>query len=151
VLGASALYTQPGDPVAPAVTVDLRVVALMTTLTALVMAAIIWEVLRTRRMPQYVIGRDGLTASPVAEGTEGSVRRTMTPLGTIYAAGEEWSARSGDGSTLERGTLVRVVGHEGMTLIVTPATAVQPSVAVAAPLGGRSAIGGSDRFGSERV
>jgi membrane-bound serine protease (ClpP class) len=151
VLGASALYTQPGDPVAPAVTVDVRVVALMTSLTALVMIGIAWAVLRTRRMPQYVIGRDGLSASPVPVGTEGSVRRTMTPLGTLYAAGEEWSARSVDGATLERGTLVRVVGHEGMTLIVTPATAAQPGVAVAAPLGGRSAIGGGDRLGSERA
>jgi membrane-bound serine protease (ClpP class) len=136
VLGASALYTQPGDPVAPSVSVDVRVIAAMTLLTAAVLLGVAWAVLKLRREPQYVIGKDGMSASPVALGTEGTVRRTMTPLGTIYAAGEEWSARSSDGATLERGTLVRVVGHEGMTLIVTPATARQPGVAIATPLGG---------------
>jgi membrane-bound serine protease (ClpP class) len=150
-LGASALYTQPGDPVAPAVTVDVRVVAVMTFLTALVMIGIFWAVFRTRRMPQYVIGRDGLQASPVPVGTEGSVRRTLAPVGTIHAAGEEWSARMADEAIVERGTLVRVVGHEGMTLIVTPATAAEPGAGLAPPLGGRSAIGGGDRFGSERT
>jgi membrane-bound serine protease (ClpP class) len=148
-LGASALYTQPGDPVAPSVTVDLRVIAAMTLLTAAVLAGVAWAVLRTRRMPQYVIGQDGLSDSPVAIGTDGVVRRTMTPAGTIYAAGEEWSARSVDGTTLERGTLVRVVSHEGMTLIVIPAPSAQ--AAAGAPLGGRSGIGGSDRLGSERT
>jgi membrane-bound serine protease (ClpP class) len=131
VLGASALYTQPGDPVAPSVTVDVRVIAVMTLLTALVMAGIAWAVIRTRRMPQYEIGKDGLTSSPVAAGSEGVVRRTLTPVGTIRAAGEDWSARSLDGSTLERGTLVVVVGYEGMTLVVAPSTAAQPGPAVA--------------------
>jgi membrane-bound serine protease (ClpP class) len=149
-LGASALYTQPGDPVAPSVSVDLRVIAVMTLLTAVVLAGIAWAVLRTRRMPQYVIGMDGLRESPVAIGTDGVVRRTLTPVGTIYAAGEEWSARSADGTTLERGTLVRIVGHDGMTLIVTPASSAQPA-AGAPSLGGRSGIGGSDRLGSERT
>jgi membrane-bound serine protease (ClpP class) len=149
-LGASALYTPPGDPVAPAVTVDMRVVAVMTFLTALVMIGIFWAVMRTRRMPQYVIGRDGLSASPVAIGTEASVRRTLAPVGTVYAVGEEWSARTVDATTLERGTLVRVVSHENMTLIVARAAVAQPGAGLAPPLGGRSAIGG-DRFGSERT
>jgi membrane-bound serine protease (ClpP class) len=133
VLGASALYTQPGDPVAPSVTVDVRVIAVMTLLTVLVLAGIAWAVIRTRRMPQYEIGKDGLAASPVAAGSEGVVRRTLTPVGTIHAAGEDWSARSLDGTTLERGTLVVVVGHEGMTLVVAPSTAAQPSSAAATP------------------
>ena len=97
VLGASALYTQPGDPVAPAVTVDVRVLAVMTSLTALVLVGIAAAVLRTRQMPQYVIGRDGLAASPLPVGTEGSVRRTMMPVGTITRLGRSGrlAARTG--------------------------------------------------------
>jgi membrane-bound ClpP family serine protease len=43
------------------------------------------------------------------------------PQGVVYAAGEEWSARSLDGRPIERGTSVRVVGHDGLTLLVEPA------------------------------
>ena len=46
------------------------------------------------------------------------MRRALVPDGTVYAAGEEWTARSADGAALERGTPVRVVGHDGLTLIV---------------------------------
>ena len=150
-LGASALYTQPGDPAAPSVTVDVRVIAVMTALTALVMLGIAWAVLRMRRMPQYEIGRDGLTSSPVAVGTEGVVRRTMTPVGTIHAAGEDWSARSLDGSTIERGTLVVVVSHEGMTLVVAPSTAAQPGAPPSPRRDGPAPIAGTGGIGTERT
>ena len=77
------------------------------------------------------------------------MRRTLAPVGTVYGSGEEWSARSADGTALERGTLVTVVGHEGMTLIVAPAAAAQPGSGPAAPRGGRSAIAGGGGVGSE--
>jgi membrane-bound serine protease (ClpP class) len=53
-------------------------------------------------------------------GTSADVRRSLMPTGTVYAAGEEWTARSSDGSAIERGTPVRVVGQEGLVLIVDP-------------------------------
>jgi membrane-bound serine protease (ClpP class) len=120
VLGASALYTQPGDPTAPAVSVDVRIIALMTALTGFFVVGIVYAAVKSRRMPQYEIGSGGLSQSPVAIGTGASVRRTLAPEGTVYTAGEEWSARTADGATLERGTLVEVVGHDGMTLVVAP-------------------------------
>jgi len=43
----------------------------------------------------------------------------------VYAAGEEWSARSADDRPLERGTPVRVVRQDGLTLIVEPMGDVQ--------------------------
>ena len=46
------------------------------------------------------------------------MRRDLLPDGSVYAAGEEWTARARDGSALARGTPVRVVGHDGLTLIV---------------------------------
>ena len=44
----------------------------------------------------------------------------------LYAAGEEWTARS-DRGPLERGTAVRVTGNDGMVLMVEPMTAVSES------------------------
>jgi membrane-bound serine protease (ClpP class) len=118
VLGASALYTQPGDPVAPAVSVSPEVIGVMTLLTGLVVAAIVIAAWQSRHRPQIAMGASHIDQPLVAIGTEGSVRRTLAPEGSVYAAGEDWSAETTDGSTLERGTPVRVVGHHGLTLIV---------------------------------
>jgi membrane-bound serine protease (ClpP class) len=117
-LGASALYTQPGDPMAPAVQVDWQIIAIMTLLTALFLGGVLYAAWRNRRMPPVNIGAGGLEQPLLASGTRGAVRRGLAPLGTVYASGEEWSARTVDGSALERGTAVRVVGQDGMVLIV---------------------------------
>jgi membrane-bound ClpP family serine protease len=55
----------------------------------------------------------------VPPGTRGEVRVSLNPIGSVYAAGEEWTARTA-GPPLERGTPVTVVGQEGLTLIVEP-------------------------------
>jgi membrane-bound serine protease (ClpP class) len=129
-LGASALYTQPGDPVAPEVRVAPEVIAVMTALTGLIVVGILYAVMKQRRAPQLALGASNIDQL-VPLGTDAPVRRTLSPDGTIYAMGEEWSARSADGSTLERGTPIQVVGHDGLTLIVqraTPVVADQPAV-----------------------
>jgi membrane-bound serine protease (ClpP class) len=120
-LGASALYTEPGTPTAPAVEVDTRIIVLMTAITGLVVAGILWAAWRSHKMPPVIIGAGGLEKEILPSGTPASVRRTLTPTGTVYAAGEEWTARSRDGLMLERGTPVRVVGHDGIVLLVEPA------------------------------
>jgi membrane-bound ClpP family serine protease len=38
----------------------------------------------------------------------------------VYAVGEEWSARSDNGVEIAPGEHVRIVGQEGLTLIVEP-------------------------------
>jgi membrane-bound serine protease (ClpP class) len=120
-LGAAALYTEPGTPTAPAVEVDSRIIVVMTALTAAVVAFIIAAAWRTRRIPVMNIGAGGLHRDLLPSGTEASVRLPLAPTGTVHAAGEDWTARSHDGRTLERGTAVRVIGHDGIVLIVEPA------------------------------
>jgi membrane-bound ClpP family serine protease len=48
------------------------------------------------------------------------------PIGSVYAVGEEWSARSADEAPLDRGTPVRVVGTDGLTVLVEPDPAALP-------------------------
>lgn len=126
-LGASALYTEPGIPEAPDIAVAFPLIVAMTVTTALFMALAIATVIRTRRrmlaMPAGY-GAGGVT--PVPAGTHGEVRMSLNPLGSVYAAGEEWTARSTVGP-LERGTRVVVVGQEGLTLIVEPADRERPA------------------------
>jgi membrane-bound ClpP family serine protease len=53
-------------------------------------------------------------------GTIGEVRRPLEPLGSIYARGEEWSARTDDERPLPRGTPIHVVRTDGLTVVVEP-------------------------------
>jgi membrane-bound serine protease (ClpP class) len=122
VLGAAALYTEPGTPTAPDVSVAWPVIVTMAVLTGLVMIFIAVVAVRTRGMQTA----EGLIGAGLPANTVGEVRRPLTPIGSVYAAGEEWTARSVDERPLERGTPVRVVELEGLTLIVEPSEGSVP-------------------------
>lgn len=117
VLGAAALYTEPGTPTAPDVSVAWPVIAVMAVLTGAVMVLIAIVAVRSRQMKTA----EGLIGAGLPQNTIGEVRRPLTPIGSVYAGGEEWTARSVDERSLERGTQVRVIRLEGLTLIVEPA------------------------------
>jgi membrane-bound serine protease (ClpP class) len=116
-LGAAALYTEPGTPAAPDVSVAIPVIVTMTVLTAGFMIVIVYAVIRSRQM---ALAGDGLIGSGLAPNTIGEVRRPLVPIGSVYAGGEEWTARSADEEPIQRGVHVRIVGREGLTLVVEP-------------------------------
>jgi len=126
-LGASALYTEPGIPEAPDIAVAFPLIVAMTITTALFMALAIGTVVRSRlRFQTAPEGYGAGGSASVRAGTHGEVRLALNPIGSVYAAGEEWTARSSAGP-LERGTPVVVVGQEGLTLIVEPADRERPA------------------------
>jgi membrane-bound ClpP family serine protease len=98
--------------------VSTEVIVIMTAITGAVMLGILSVVMRQRRKPQTVIGVSHIDTPLVPLGTQAEVRRALTPTGTIFTAGEEWTARTPDATTLERGTPVRVSGNDGMVLLV---------------------------------
>ena len=69
----------------------------------------------------------GLIGYGLVADALGEVRRTLTPIGSVYAGGEEWTARASDERPLERGTPVRILRQEGLTLVVEPAEGPAPS------------------------
>ena len=117
-LGASALFTQPGDPFQPLAAVAPGVIVTTTVTAGIFLGLIVWAAVRSRGMasPAGVYG----SSSVIPTGSAGIVRRAIEPLGSVYAAGEEWSARSSDGAALERGLPVRIIAVDGLTLIVEP-------------------------------
>ena len=121
VLGASALYTTPGDPIGPAVEVALPLLVTMAITTGAFGVLIVYGVLRSRRVSMAVAG-----GATVAAGTVGEVRAPLAPLGSVVAPGEEWTARTVDGQPLARGTSVRVVSVDGLTLTVEPDGPAEP-------------------------
>ena len=103
-------------PGAPDISVALPVILTMTVMTALFMILVVWAAMRTR----YMTTAEGLIGAGLRANTMGEVRRPLTPLGSVYAGGEEWSAKTPDDRPLERGTPVRILRQEGLTLIVEP-------------------------------
>jgi membrane-bound serine protease (ClpP class) len=88
----------------------------MTVTAAAFMILVVYAAIRTRQM----VGSPGLAGAALGPGTSGIVRRPLEPLGSIYAGGEEWTARTVDERPLDRGTPVKVVGVEGLTVLVEP-------------------------------
>ncbi len=116
-LGTSALYTGPVDPFEPVARVAPALLLVTTATTVAFMVLIVVAAARSRRAYP---GGPGIVGSPLAAGSTGIVRRPLAPVGSVHVGGEEWTARSSDGRPVERGAAVRVVGTEGLTLIVTP-------------------------------
>jgi len=116
-LGAAALYTTPGTPTAPDVSVATPIIVVMTLITGLFMVFIVYAVMRNRRMETA----PGLIGAEMPADVVGEVRQPLNPIGSVYAGGEEWTARTADEQPLGRGTPVRVVRKEGLTLIVEAA------------------------------
>jgi membrane-bound serine protease (ClpP class) len=114
-LGASALFTGPVDPFGPAAQVFPPAIIVATATGAVFMALIVFGAIRSRR-----VGIGVPIGAHVPAGTLGQVRSPLAPVGSVVAGGEEWSARSVDGSRVERGTKVRVVSIDGLTLTVEP-------------------------------
>jgi membrane-bound serine protease (ClpP class) len=128
VLGAFTLYTAPGNPTAPDVTVAAPLVLLMALITAAFMVLVLFTVVRVRRRSLAYAGAYGAGGSPIVpSGSAATVKTSLAPVGVVYAAGEEWSARSGTGAEIPTGQQVRVVGQEGLTLIVEPGASAAAS------------------------
>lgn len=115
-IGASALYRPPVDPFAPFLEVAPALIITVTVTAAAFVALIAVAAVRSRRM----LAPAGGVGSALPSGTAGVVRRPLEPIGSIFAGGEEWSAKTADGQPLDRGTPVKVVGTAGLTLIVEP-------------------------------
>ena len=115
-LGASALFTTPGDPFQPLARVAVPVIVTVTSTAGAFLVLIVWAAIRSRRL----VATPGTSGAPFVLGSVGSVRRPLEPFGSVYVAGEEWTARTAEGVRLERGDPIRVVGVDGLTLVVEP-------------------------------
>ena len=84
----------------------------MRTPTTLIIIAAV----RSRRIGTA----EGLIGAGLPSNAMGEVRRPLSPIGSVYAGGEEWTARAVDERTIDRGTPVRVIRTDGLTLVVEP-------------------------------
>ena len=115
-LGASALFTAPVDPFEPLVRVATPLIVVITATFGALMVLVVVSAIRLRRMgPPPIL--DGVG---VVRGMLGIVRSPLEPLGSVYISGEDWSARSVNDQPIARGTQVKVVEVDGLTVLVEP-------------------------------
>ncbi len=115
VVGAVAFYGSPG-PYLPTSTVAWPVIVVMAAAAAAYGLLLVGTLMRMRHQPVPVGA--GLVGLDKVVGLVGEVRAELAPVGTVYVGREEWSAKTKDGSSLDRETKVKVVGQEGLILIV---------------------------------
>ena len=116
-LGASALFTEPVDPFEPLARVAPPVIATVTVTAGVFIALVVYAAIRSRGMASPLGTVGSFLLSP---GSHGVVRQPLEPVGSIHAAGEEWTARSADDRPIERGTPVKVIAVDGLTVLVEP-------------------------------
>jgi membrane-bound ClpP family serine protease len=96
------------DQVLPAAVIAVVVILVIVGLARIVM--------RRRGPNEDTFGAGG--TGEVQPGTRGVTKTALSPSGVVLAAGEQWTARSGSGATIASGQPVRIVGQDGLTLIV---------------------------------
>ncbi len=116
VLGAFALWTGVSEPGewSIQVTVHPALIAMVVAVSLAYVFFVLRVLLDLRR------GRSAQAPIGALVGAAGTAQTLIAPTGIAYAEGEAWSARS-RGAEISPGTPVRVVGVEGLELIVEPA------------------------------
>lgn len=116
ILGGLLLF----NPSVPNARVSLWVILPVAGFLVLFFATVVNAALRARRLPPAAGTKSMI-------GLEGVVERDLGPEGVVLVSSEQWSARSVAG-TLPRGTRVRVVGVDRLTLDVEPIRVQAPAM-----------------------
>jgi len=99
--------------------------AIAAVVLILIVAGIGRAVSRRRGANVDEFGAGGRPQVPL--GTPGVAKTVIAPSGVVLAAGEQWTASSAKGARIEPGQRVRVVGQDGLTLIVDVEPAAAPA------------------------
>ena len=121
VLGAATFYTTPG-PGLPRVEVSWPIIAVTGGMGAAFAMLVLRAALQARRLAPATVSPGLAYKGTGMLGLVGEVRRTLDPSGSVYVAGEEWSARTTGELPIPRGAAVRVTAQDGLVLVVEPIT-----------------------------
>lgn len=101
--------------------------AIVAVLLVLVLAGVVRVAGRRRGRNDEAYGAGGTRMVPI--GTHGVAKTTLAPTGVVYVVGEQWTARADGAVEIADGARVRVVGQNGLTLIVVAEPAGSPAEA----------------------
>lgn len=115
LLGGLILFRPIGirSPALPDMRVDIWLVGATTVAMAGFVLVVMAKVARARKAPP-------LTGTEHYIGQIASVRQALRPSGRVWFEGQSWFARTASGVEVAEGQSVRVVGLDGLTLLVEP-------------------------------
>lgn len=115
LLGGLILFRpfQPGSPALPDMRVAPWLVGLATAAMAGFVLVVVTQVARARKAPP-------LTGVEHYMGQIAQVRQALCPTGRVWFEGQSWFARTQSGVEVAESQSVRIVGLDGLTLIVEP-------------------------------
>ena len=90
--------------------------AVVAVVLILIIVGVVRVVMRRRGANEDAFGAGGTSTVPT--GSRGVAKTDLAPSGVVLVVGEQWTARSSNGATIASGQGVRVVGQDGLTLIV---------------------------------
>jgi membrane-bound ClpP family serine protease len=99
--------------------------AIVAVIVILVIVGVVRGATRRRGANEDAFGAGGVPTVEV--GTRGVAKTDLAPSGVVRVVSEEWTARSANGTLIAVGSAVRVVRHDGLTLIVEPEPGVAPA------------------------
>jgi membrane-bound serine protease (ClpP class) len=115
VLGALLMFRpfEPVSPALPTLRIDPWLLGVVTLGLGGGMFLVIRQVVRARNAPPRTGPQHYL-------GQVARVHAALNPLGRIWFEGQTWNAELRSGGTLPASAKVRIVGREGLSLIVEP-------------------------------
>jgi membrane-bound serine protease (ClpP class) len=116
LLGGLILFRplRPGSPALPDLSVSSWVIAVTTLTMGGLVFLVMRQVVHTRHSPLKMGAEQYLDQTAVAH-------RDLTPTGKVWFEGQTWNAQVPSGRKVPAGKQVRIVGREGLTLLVEPA------------------------------
>ena len=118
VLGSVLLFGgfSPGPIETPSFRVNYWLIGGVTVVMAGLLLFVVRDILIAQKMEERHATKGITTAALV--GTMGVVSAELAPSGMVFVSGEEWSAVSDTGDSIEEGTEVVVTEVDGLTLKV---------------------------------
>jgi membrane-bound serine protease (ClpP class) len=128
LLGGLLLFRplRPVSPTMPDIAVNPWVLTAATAVFAAFILLVITQLARTRKTPL-------LTGAEQYVGQIGMSYQELTPRGRVWFDSQLWNAVVHTGDTVAAQQPVRVVGIDGLTLVVEPAPTTQPVAATDVP------------------
>jgi membrane-bound ClpP family serine protease len=85
-------------------------------ITAAILLGVLLFIINRAIIPDFL--RKSVTGQEGMIGLQGSVIKTLSPIGTVIVDGEHWKAKSVDGEVIRTDQSIEVVGVDRLTLLV---------------------------------
>ena len=99
--------------------------AVVAVVLIFIVVGVVRVVGRRRGRNEDAFGAGGTSTVPL--GSRGIAKTALAPAGVVNVVGEDWTARADGAAEIASGAPVRVVGQDGLTLVVVAEPTASPA------------------------